>query len=198
MAITKRFDRALIVGRAMQRWRPATGIEDAQGEPYFNQPGVLEALQMPADPGINLRGFLNPYKMSSYLVGPILTTNPIIALPGNLRRTYLMIQNNGPGNLYINFGTDAGVGICHQLIQTQFYEQIGGGFYDYESNHSRAGCFVTRDYLSMISDNSTTTAIVSEGIWNFVQQEYADRLQELQERMNAANEHPGMAGLRGR
>lgn len=174
MAFTKKYDRALIVGRALQRWRPASGVEESQGSPYFNQPGVQPQLDVPADPGISMRGFLNPFRMTSYQVA-VPTTGPIIALPGNMRRTYLLIQNLGPGNLFVNFGSDAGSGTSHQLVSTQFYEQIGGGSYDYDRNHSVPNSFVTRDYVSVLSDLAATFAIISEGLWTFVQDEYADR-----------------------
>lgn len=175
MAITKRYDRALIVGRALQRWRPATGVEQNQGEPYYNLPGVQSQLDIPADPGISMRGWINPFRMTSYQVA-VGTTAPITALPGNTRRTYLLIQNLGPGNLYMNFGTDAGIGTSHVLTAAQFYEQIGGGSYDYDRNHSVPNSFVTRDYVSLLTDAADTFAIISEGLWTFVQDEYAELL----------------------
>lgn len=167
----------MIVGRALQRPRPASGVEESQGSPYFAQPGVERQLQLPNDPGINMRGWLNPYRMTSYVV-IVGATEPIIAIPGNMRRTYLLIQNLGPGNLFINFGTNAVAGQCHVLITTQFYEQIGGGSYDYEANHSVANSFVTRDYLSVIADAADTNVIVSEGVWTFVQQEFLTKYQQ--------------------
>lgn len=121
-----------------------------------------------------MRGWINPYSQTTYRVA-VPTAAPIQALPGNLRRTYLLIQNLGPGNLYFNFGADAGVDVTHVLVTTQFYEQIGGGSYDYNTNHSVANSHVTRDYLSVIADAASTFMIVTEGLWNFVQQEYIDR-----------------------
>lgn len=163
----------MVTGRALQRYRPASGVEENQGNPYYNQPGVGPQLQIPADPGINMRGWINPFRMSSYQVA-VPTDVAVQAIPGNLRRAYLLVQNLGPGNLYINFGTDAVVNTCHILVQTQFYEQIGGGTYDYDRNRSVANCFVTRDYVSLLSDAANTFAIVSEGVWNFVQKEVAN------------------------
>lgn len=173
MAIRAKFDRAQVVARAYQRWKPASGVDESQGQPYFYLPGVQQQLDMPADPGIDIRGWLNPFTMTSYQVA-VPTLAPIKAIPGNMRRTYLIIQNLGPGNLYVNFGTDAGVGTSMVLITTQFYEQIGGGSFDYDKNHSVANSFVTRDYVSVLADAANTFCIVTEGLWNFVQREVLD------------------------
>lgn len=176
MAITRRYDRALIVGRAigpggLRALRtPATGVEESQGDPYYNLPGVSPQMQMPADPGINLRGWLNPFKMTSYVVA-VPTSAPVQAIPGNLRRTYLLIQNLGPGNVFVGFGADAIDGQSHVLITTQFYEQIGGGTFDYDRNRSVANAFVTRDYISVLADAADTFMVISEGVWTFTQKE---------------------------
>lgn len=170
MGVRPPFNRAEVIGRALQRYRPATGIEENQGDPYFNQPGVTKQFQIPTDPGISYHGWRNPYKMTSYLQA-VGTASPVIVLPGNLRRAYLLIQNLGPGNIWVNFGADAGVNTCHVLITTQFYEQIGGAGFDYERNRSVPQSFVTRDYVSCIADAANTTMVVSEGIWVFTPEE---------------------------
>ena len=172
MPVRPKFNREQLISRSLQRWRPASGVEQAQGDPYFNQPGVTEQLQMPADPGIDYRGWLNPYKSSTYIVA-LSTTQPTIALPGNLRRTYLLIQNLGPGNIWVNFGSDAVVNQCHYFVTTQFYEQIGGGGYDYDRRRSVPVSFVTRDYVSAIADAASTFIVVTEGLWNFSAEEMA-------------------------
>lgn len=172
MALGPKWDRNQLVGRALQRWVPASGVEQSQGEPYFNQPGVQRQLDIPADPGIDYRGWHNPYKSSTYVVG-LSDTDPVLALPGNLRRTYLLVQNIGPGNVWMNFGSDAIVGQCHFFVNTQFYEQIGGGAYDYDRRRSVPNSFVTRDYVSAIADAPDTFLIVTEGLWNFQAEEVA-------------------------
>ncbi len=174
MAITPKFDRNLIVGRALQKRRPATGVEESQGDPYYLLPGVTPQFDVPADPGINMRGWLNPFRQTSYVIA-VPTAAPIQAIPGNMRRTYLLIQNLGPGNLFMNFGADAINGQTHVLITTQFYEQIGGGSYDYDRNRSVANAHITRDYVSVLSDAAATFAIITEGVWTFVQKEVAGR-----------------------
>lgn len=170
MPIHPILNRATIVGRAMQKWRPATGVEENQGDPYAYLPGVQEQFQVPADPGINYKGWINPYRMTSYQVA-VPTTNPIQAIPGNLRRAYLIVQNLGPGNLYVNFGTDAVIGTCMVMVQTQFYEQIGGGTFDYDRMRSVPNAFVSPQYVSLISDAALTFAIITEGIWTFTPSE---------------------------
>ncbi len=178
--IRPKFNRAQIVGRAIQRWRPASGVEQSQGNPYYNLPGVQDQFNIPADPGISYKGWLNPFRSATYLVA-LSTTNPVLALPGNMRRTYLLVQNLGPGNVWINFGTDAAVNTCHYLVATQFYEQIGGGSFDYDRERSVANSFVTRDYVSMIADAASTFAVVTEGLWNFTPEEVTKAPRMLQE-----------------
>lgn len=172
MAIRPNINRNLAVARSLQRWRPASGIEESQGDPYYNQPGVTEQLQFPADPGIEYRGWLNPFKSSTY-VAVVQDTAVITALPGNMRRTYLLLQNLGPGNIWMNFGSDAGVNACHFLITGQFYEQIGGGAYNYDTRRSVPNAFVTRDYVSLLADQPDTVVVITEGLWNYVQEEIA-------------------------
>lgn len=166
MNIRRPFNRAEIVGRALQKYRPATGVEQNQGDPYYNQPGVTDQFQIPADPGINYHGWRNPYKSSTYL-NIIGTADPVIILPGNIRRTYLLLQNLGPGNIWVNFGANAIADTCHYLVITQFYEQIGGGGFDYDRNRSVPVSFVTRDYVSVIADTADTSVVVTEGLWTF-------------------------------
>lgn len=173
MGFRRPFDRNTTLARALQRYRPATGVEESQGNPYYNQPGVAEQMQIPADPGIDYRGFLNPFKMTMYQVA-VPTAAPIQALGWNKRRTYLIIQNLGPGNLYVNFGSDAGIGTSLSLVQTQFYEQIGGGSFDYNTNHSVPNAFVSPQYISLLADAASTFAIITEGIWQYIQEEMAD------------------------
>lgn len=171
MTLRRPFDRSQIVGRALQKYRPATGVAENQGDPYYALPGVTEQFQIPADPGINYLGWRNPFKSTTYLAANLDTANPTIVLPGNLRRVYLLLQNLGPGNLWVNFGSDAVVNTCHVLITTQFYEQIGGGGFDYTRNKSVPQSFVTREYVSVIPDAVATSVAITEGIWTFTPEE---------------------------
>lgn len=150
-------------------WRPQTGIEAAQGNPYYSQRALGRALRTPADPGINLQGWINPYSLTFYQIA-VLTAQPVQAFPPNLRRVYLLLQNQGPGNLYINFGQDAVAPTllqnanCLQLITSQFYEQIGGGSVD-SNGFPIASDFVSPDYGSVITDTAGTTLLIGEGVF---------------------------------
>lgn len=173
MAIKPQFSRAQVVARALQKYRPASGVEQSQGDPFYNQPGVTEQMQLPADPGITLKGWLNPYKSTTYVQVLASTANAQIILPGNLRRTYLLIQNLGPGNIWVNFGSEAVVNQCHFFVTTQFYEQIGGGGFNYDTQRSIPISFVTRDYISAIPDAANTSVVITEGLWNYNPEEVA-------------------------
>jgi hypothetical protein len=156
--------------RGKQPWRPQTGIEALQGRPYPLERDLGEALQTPLDPGVNLAGWINPYSLSQYQVA-LSTTQSVQVAPPNLRRTYLILQNQGPGNAFIAFGAEAVAptatanASCLQLITTQFYEQVGGGSMDAGSGLPRPGLFVSPDYIRGITDTSGTTLLVMEGVF---------------------------------
>jgi hypothetical protein len=150
--------------------RPQSGIEEAQG--FLYPPDLENWLQIPQAMGVNLQSFVNPYSLTLYQY-QVSTTQPLRVIPPNLRRCYLIIQNQGPGNLYINFGQDVTLATAvansngMQLIQTQIYEQIGGGGVDPNGN-TVTECFVSPDYVSAITDTAGTTIMVGEGIWRYV------------------------------
>lgn len=164
-----RYNRELLQNRATQRWRPQSGVEASQGDPYLGLPGVRAKLQVPGDPGLNIRGWVNPYKVTFYGVNvPDQATDPsIVALAGNFRRTYLLIQNKGPGNLFVNFGLAAAAnGVnCLTLVTTQVYELIGGGGVFPDRDSPLPSSFVPRDSIYMLADAAATTAVIAEGIW---------------------------------
>jgi hypothetical protein len=149
------------------RHEPATGIDQSQGPIY--PADIQNVLDVPQDMGLNVLGFVNPYSLTFYSVD-LIVGEPTQAVPPNIRRVYLILQNQGPGNIWLNFGqavTEATVasnsnGI--QLIQTQIYEQIGGGYMK-PSGESITNCFVSPDYLSATTDQAGTTLLVGEGVW---------------------------------
>lgn len=149
---------------------PATGIEENQGALYPQD--IAAFLQKPQAMGVNQQGFVNPYSLTLYQFG-LSTTQAQRVIPPNLRRCYLIIQNQGPGNVYLNFGQDVTLATAAansngmQLIQTQIYEQIGGGGVDPQGN-TVTECFVSPDYVSAITDTAGTTIMVGEGIWRYV------------------------------
>lgn len=149
-----------------RRWFPQTGVEDNQGPPSM-RPGALDALQIPRDPGLNNPGFNNPYALTFY--GPIGLSTSIatVVLQSNKRRTYLLLQNQGPGNIWVNFGQDASTTNCLQLVTTQALEQIGGGFVKLSSGEVFPNAFVAADFISAITDTAGTTMLAGEGVARF-------------------------------
>jgi hypothetical protein len=153
-----------------QGWRPQTGIEQAQGRPYRLEGNLANKLAIPLDPGVNLSGWINPYSLTQYQAALSTTAATLIA-PANLRRAYLIIQNQGPGNLFIAFGATAIAPTgtqnanCMQLITTQLYEQVGGGSMDIDTGYPVPGLFVSPDYITGITDTALTTALVLEGVF---------------------------------
>lgn len=155
--------------RGTRRWEPASGVEDNQGAPSM-RPGELAALQVPRDPGLNTLGFNNPYRMAMY--GPIqLSTNVQTSiLSANKNRVYLILQNQGPGNVWVGFGQDvtAPTVLANsnglQLVATQVLEQIGGGFVVLATGQVIPQAFVTADYIQAITDTAGTTMLAMEGI----------------------------------
>jgi hypothetical protein len=153
-----------------QGWRPQTGIEWSQGNPYPLERGLADQLSVPTDPGVNLAGWINPYSLTQYQIA--LNTNQAAQVaPGNLRRAYLIMQNQGPGNAFVAFGATAiaptalANASCLQLIQTQFYEQVGGGSMDIITGYPVPGLFVSPDYITAITDQASTTILVLEGVF---------------------------------
>lgn len=149
------------------RHEPATGVDGNQGPIY--PPDIQRELDVPRDLGLNVLGFINPYSLTFYSA-TLTTGQQIRAVPPNKRRVYLILQNQGPGNIWINFGqdvTEATVAANSnglQLIQTQSYEQIGGGYMS-PDGRSVPFCFCSPDYISAVTDTAGTTLLVGEGVW---------------------------------
>jgi hypothetical protein len=157
-----------------QAWAPGSGIEENQGAPYLEQPRIVSDLQKPLDPGINTPSYLNPYRTVMYAISGLSTTLPLRALTGNSKRTYLMVQNLGPGNLFVGIGVDpnAGGGNVLNLVSSQVYEQIGGGVYIppiqglFDIGLSLSFAFCSPEYISLLTDTAGTAAMIVEGQYN--------------------------------
>lgn len=151
-----------------------TGIEDNQGDPYGGTlPEWSDATRTPLSPGIDTAGYENPFRTVMYSITGLSTTIPSRVLTGNLRRTYLIIQNLGPGNMYVGIGTDPNAGGSNvlNLVSTQVYEQIGGGFFLppnpwFPDGVSIASSFVSPEYISLMVDTAGTNAMILEGTWS--------------------------------
>ncbi len=101
-----------------------------------------------------------------YSVTGLDTAIPQRVIAGNFKRTYLLIQNLGPGNLFLGVGVDpnAGGGNVLNLVTTQVYEQIGGGFYLppnpwYPQGVAFAQSFVSPEYISLLTDTAGCSTI---------------------------------------
>lgn len=150
-----------------------TGVEENQGPPYAFAPDLQADAQAPLNAGIDAPGFTNPYRTVMYSFTGIGTAVPLQALTGNPARTYLLVQNLGPGNLFLGIGINPGVGGTNvlNLVETQVYEQIGGGFYLppnpwYPLGVAITSSFVSPEYISLLADTAGTAAMILEGSWN--------------------------------
>lgn len=157
-----------------QGYTPQSGVEEAQGNPYpDNLSGLADALQRPLDPGIDTPTYANPYRTVMYSITGIDTAVPLRALQGNSKRTYLLVQNLGPGNLFLGIGVDptsGGVNVLN-LVSTQVYEQVGGGFFLppnpwFPLGVSMPLSFCSSDYISLLTDTLGTNAMVLEGTYS--------------------------------
>lgn len=134
---------------------PATALEIAQQLPPFPFSPAANALaRQPVDPGLKDAGWRNPYRTALYPFTPD-TANSIQALPANPRRAYLVIQNKGPGNLYVNFNQWADALNSVTLVPSQQWELIGG---------QAGGSFVPSDAIYVLTDLAGTTGVVVEGV----------------------------------
>ena len=166
------FDPRRVKALGTQRHVPASGVEETQGPLYA--PGIQRQLDVPQDLGINVQGYVNPFSLTFYSAS-LQTDIAVQAVPPNKRRVYLLLQNQGPGNIWLNFGQGVTIATVSansnglQLIQTQVYEQIGGGYMKMDTGESIPQCFVSPDYISAITDTDGTTLLVGEGIWRPVE-----------------------------
>lgn len=156
-----------------QEWSPGSGVEESQGDPYASIPGLANDLQRPLDPGIDTPTYTNPYRTVMYSVTGIDTATPLRALGGNPKRTYLLVQNLGPGNMFLGIGVDpvAGGANVLNLITSQIYEQIGGGFFLpanpwFPLGLSMPFSFCSSDYISLLTDTAGTAAMILEGTYS--------------------------------
>ena len=152
-----------------QPWDPASNVEQSQGNPY---PGAHEIT--PNAYNVGQGGFVNPFALT-FFVHQLQVSLPERVVPPNFKRCYLLLQNQGPGNIYLNFGQDVvpptvinNVTVANsngmQLISKQVYEQIGGGDVD-SRGVTRTYAFVSPDYISVTTDLAGTTLLIGEGVW---------------------------------
>lgn len=132
---------------------PGTALEQAQGPMWPFDPGAEAARFRPLNSNLRTDDWQNTCKSTLYPF-TALTTQSTQALQANFRRTYLLIQNKGPGNLFVNFGQAADALNSITLVPSQVYELIGG----------KNAAFVMRDSVWILTDTVATTGIVLEGV----------------------------------
>lgn len=133
---------------------PGTALEIIQGPLYpFDDESQLLS-KTPVDPGLKDAGWTNPYRLSIYPFTPDTAVSQQV-LGGNMRRAYLVIQNKGPGNLFVNFGQAADALNSITLVPTQQWEIIGG---------QEGGSFIPRDSIYVLTDTLGTTGVMAEGV----------------------------------
>lgn len=131
-----------------------TALEQAQGPMWPFNPAAERARFQPLNSNQRDDGWQNQSKATLLPFTPD-TSVSTQALQANLRRTYLLLQNKGPGNLFVNFGQSADALNSITLVPNQAYELIGGG---------EGGAYVMRDSIWVLTDVAGTTGIVIEGV----------------------------------
>jgi hypothetical protein len=157
---------AVPAGLTYRLWIPQSEVEQNQeleGE-WAPLPGELVAyLRSPNAP--QLRGDTPLYNgvvgsCFPLTVGP---TQSIVALIENSKRAYVIVQNQGPGNLFVQFGSSAAVGLSLKFVPQQVYEpQIAGHF---DAKTGKGAIVPIRNSLNLIADAANTLAIVGEATW---------------------------------
>jgi hypothetical protein len=77
-------------------------------------------------------------------------------LIANDARAWLLIQNRGPGNLYVNYGVSGDLTNSIVLVATAAQEFIGGG---------PGGAFVPSESVWAFADAANTIVVVGEGVF---------------------------------
>lgn len=149
-------DRRQALGAALMApivW-PASALEIVQGPMFPLLPAADRARFQPVSSNQRDDSWQNRSKATLF---PFTADTAVSsqALAANFRRTYLLIQCKGPGNLFINFGQAADALNSITLVPNQAYELIGGG---------EGGAFVMRDSVWCLTDTAGTTGIVIEGV----------------------------------
>jgi hypothetical protein len=142
-----------------QDYYPGSDLELEQGEGLESLPeSILALMRSPmvgrADgAGPELKNG-NEASFFAFVVG---NTQAVQALIGNQRRSYLIIQNQGPGSIWFNFTNVAVVGQCLFLPSGAIYEPQATG---------PNGTYVPpRSSVWMIADLANTVVAVCEGSW---------------------------------
>lgn len=153
-------------GLSYRLWYPQSEVEQNQeleGEWSQLPPDLVAYLRSPNAP--QLKGDTPIYNgvVGSLFPLTVGNTQSVVALIENTKRAYLVMQNQGPGNLYVQFGSAAAIGLTLKLVPNQVYEpQIAGHF---DLKLGRGAIVPIRNSLNLIADAANTLAIIGEATW---------------------------------
>lgn len=157
---------AVPAGVKYRLWYPQSEVEQNQeleGEWAELPRDLVDYLRSPNPPQLK-----NDTPIYNGVVGSVFpltvgTTQSVVALIENSKRAYVIIQNQGPGNLFVQWGSSAAVGLCLKFVPQQVYEpQIAGHF---DLKLGRGAMVPIRNSLNLIADAANTLAIVGEATW---------------------------------
>lgn len=157
---------AVPAGISYRLWYPQSEVEtnqEAEGDWAQLPPNLVAYLRGPLEP--QLRGEVPIYNgvVGSCFPLTVGTTQSIQALIENSKRAYLIIQNQGPGNLFVQFGSAAAIGLTLKFVPQQVYEpQIAGHF---DARTGKGAIVPIRNSVNLIADAANTLAIVGEATW---------------------------------
>jgi hypothetical protein len=133
---------------------PGTALEYLRGSHYPFLPDAEALSRQPTDPGLTDEGWSNPYRTAVYPIAPDNVISQLV-VQANRRRAYLVIQNKGPGNMFVNFSMAADAVNGVTLVPGQSWEIIGG---------AEGGAFVPVDSIYALTDTAGTTGVIVEGV----------------------------------
>jgi len=95
----------------------------------------------------------NPYRTrTSARIAPTAAAGELLI--ANDARAWLLIQNKGPGNVFVNYGVAGDVNNSILLVPTAAQEFIGGG---------PGGSFVPPESVWILADAANTVVVFGEG-----------------------------------
>src|SRR5205823_10608778 len=153
-------------GMRYKAWYPQSEVEvhqEAEGDWQLLPADMVAFLRGPLEPQLPGESPLYNGVVGSCFPVTVGTTQSILALIENSKRAYLIIQNQGPGNLFVQFGSAAAVGLSLKFVPQQVYEpQIAGHF---DARTGRGAIVPIRSSVNLIADAANTLAIVGEATW---------------------------------
>ena len=98
--------------------------------------------------------WINRYSLSTFAFTAGIVSDR--KLPANPLRTYLLIQNNSAGVMFVNFGTEATAISGIQIIAGGNYIMEGG---------APAGAFVAPNDVYILGSAGNLAGVIGQGLW---------------------------------